>query len=102
MNSIAEFLKRKLLLLHEHPPISRANKDGPAKVRQAMENHNRHITNNLGFEGIDLSPEELAEMKIAVPAALKDKPVTYTATANYYWGDGELAKQVDFAVEVIP
>ena len=103
-NDIASFIARKLAALnHEHrgiPNIAANEEAAICRVKTSMEKYNAYVSSDIGFEGVELSPEELAQMRIAIPSAFKDKPVVYEATANYFWGNGALAKQVAFAIEV--
>jgi hypothetical protein len=98
---ICDFLERKLMLLNKTTKVTVNNSSGAARVKAAMERHNNNINSQLGFDGVELSKEELAQMKIAIPAAFKDKPVMYEATASHFFGDGKLAGQTHFGIEVI-
>jgi len=71
--------------------------DAATRVRQAMEKLNHNIE-KMSVEGIELSAEDLAQMKIKIPEALKGKQVSYESVANYHLDDG--AFQLKFGVDV--
>lgn len=99
---IAAFLERKLWVLNkDHAGIRNPAASGSEKVKAAAERYNAKISNQLGFDGIEMSEQELKQLRVQIPAAFKDKPVTYTATANHLFADGSLAGQTEFGIDVI-
>jgi hypothetical protein len=104
MKTISEHIANRLAALNaSHPGIKNvaaSNEAGIQKVRDAMERTNKNL-DKMSFEGVELSKDEIAQIKLKVPDAFKNKPVMYEAVANHYFGDGSLAGKTKFSIEVI-
>jgi len=97
------FIKSKLEELNQQYSVSNvavSEANSIARVKSAMEKANRNL-DKVSFDGIEMSREELAQMKIQIPAAFKNKPVRYEATASHFFGDGSLAGKTSFSIDVI-
>jgi hypothetical protein len=68
------------------------------RVRKAIENANSKVS--ILIDDTEFSAEDLAQMKIAMPDAFKEKPVHYECVASQDLGGG-FKQMICFGIEVI-
>jgi hypothetical protein len=104
--TIADFIEAHLRKINAENIVKVYTNENSAitRVREAAERYNAQLNNNMGFEGITLSEDDLQKIKVEIPTAFKKSQMFEAiGTKNHFFGDGSFAGQTKtkFAIEVI-
>src|ERR1700761_1265310 len=97
---ISDVIQHHLEKWNRQYAIKNRQADVGAHVRAAIERANDNLA-KISFEGVQLSKEELEQMKIKIPDTLKGKPVLMESVAHFNWPDGDFMKETKFGIEVV-